>query len=68
MNTIMQRARTLLGKAMALRRDAEIWWLTLEDHYRTYVSEVFVRLIDEMKPRYIPRRLWNYWHRGLIDD
>ena len=64
MSLIMQRVKALLGQAMALQMDAEIWWLGLEEHHKTHVGRTFLELIDTAKPRYIPRRLWNYWHRG----
>lgn len=65
---IQQKVKAVLGKAMALQTDAEIWWVALEEHYQNICARAFARTIDEAKPRWIPRRLWNYLHKGVTDE
>lgn len=59
----LQRLKALISEAMALQTDANIWWLALEKHHRTKVYSVFFQMIDDAKPSWMPRRLWNWLHR-----
>lgn len=62
----LQRIQALIGKAMAEHTDAQIWWLSLDEHYKVYIGGMFLCMIDNTKPRWIPRRLWNYLHRDYL--
>jgi hypothetical protein len=62
----MDKLREAFGKAIALNIDAELWWLSLEEHYKTYVCNEFKTLIINARPRWMPRKLWEYLHKGVI--
>ena len=52
-----------MSEAIALKVDAEIWWLGLEKHYQVYIKEMFQQMIDEMRPKWIPRFVWRRYVR-----
>ena len=63
----MGAANKLIGKAMALRVDAEMWWLAVEEHHRKYIYEMYLREIERMRPWWIPERVWTFLHKRTLD-
>lgn len=66
MNLISQRIRAVVGKAIAQGLGAEIWWMGLEPNQKEFVFRLILRKIDDAKPEWLPRRLWNYLHKDII--
>ncbi|KKL78562.1 hypothetical protein LCGC14_2023650 [marine sediment metagenome] len=53
----------ILGAAMAKKVDADMWWMTLEEHWKTFIrTEVVWVVMKAMKPYWMPDRLWQWLH------
>ena len=58
-----QQVGSMIVEAIAKKVDADMWWLTLEEHWRTFIKkEVVSIIIEEMKPRWMPSSLWQWLH------
>jgi len=58
---MMDDIRRLLGRAIALKVDFELWYLALEEHYKRGIEGIVEDMVWSMKPKWIPRWLWQRW-------
>ena len=50
--------RRRMGEAMALHTDFQLWYLTLEEHYKRGIEGIAKDMVLNMKPRWIPKWVW----------
>ena len=58
----MDDIKKLMGKAMTLNIDFQLWYLALEEHHKRGIEGIVKDMVWAMKPRWIPR--W-FWHRCI---
>ena len=57
----LKQAGERVGRAMALKYDFDMWFLTLEEHYKRGIEAHIEKRMIEKKPWYIPSQLWSRW-------